>query len=86
MALIALLVAQGLVFLVFIIAAFWWLFALRRFAVSRSGSTLPGLRDTLSAFKDGLSNPRYARLRWAILCSAALLVASAALVPILAPA
>jgi hypothetical protein len=86
MVLIALLVAQGLVFLVFIVAAFWWLFALRRLAISRSGSTLPGLRDTLSAFKDGLSNPRYARLRWTILCSAALLVASAPLVPVLAPA
>lgn len=86
MALTALLVAQGLVFLVFIIAAFWWLLALRRLAVSRSGSTFPGLRDTLSAFGEGLSSPRYARLRWAILCSALLLIASAPLVSILAPA
>ncbi len=86
MVLIALLVAQGLVFLVFIMAAFWWLFALRRLAVSRSGSTLPGLRDTLSAFREGLLHPRYALLRWAILCSAALLIASAPLVSVLAPA
>jgi hypothetical protein len=86
MALTVLLVAQGLAFLVFIIAAFWWLLALRRLAVSRSGSTFPGLRDTFSAFGEGLSNPRYARLRWAILCSAALLTASAPLVSILAPA
>lgn len=86
MALTALLVAQGLAFLVFIIAAFWWLLALRRLAVSRSGSTFPGLRDTLSAFGEGLSNPRYARLRLAILCSAALLITSAPLVSILAPA
>lgn len=86
MALTVLLVAQGLAFLVFIIAAFWWLLALRRLAVSRSGSTFPGLRDTLSAFGEGLSNPRYARLRWAILCSAALLVASAPLVSVLTSA
>ena len=86
MALIALLVAQGLAFLVFIIAAFMWLFALRRLAVSRSGRTLPGLGDTLSAFREGASDSRYARLRWAIVCSAGLLVVSAPLVSVLAPA
>ncbi len=86
MALMVLLIAQGLVFLVFIIASFQWLFALRYLAVSRSGSTLPGLGDTLSAFKAGLSEPRYARRRWVILCSAALLIASAPLVSVLASA
>lgn len=86
MAFVLLLIVQGLVFLVFAIAAFWWLFALRQLAVARSGSTLPGLGYTLSAFREGLFSPRYARLRWTILCSAALVLASAPLVLVLAPA
>jgi len=86
MALVFLLIFQGLIFLVFAIAAFWWLFALRRLAVARSGSSFPGFRDTLSAFREGLSNPRYARLRWTILCTAALLFASVPLVSVFAPA
>ena len=86
MTFVLLLIVLGLVFLVFAIAAFWWLFALRQLAVERSGSTFPGLRDTLSAFREGLLNPRYAKLRWAILCSAAVLIAGAPLVSVLAPA
>lgn len=80
MALVFLLIFQGLVFLVFAIAAFWWLFALRRLAVMRSGRTLPGLQDTLSAFREGLFDPHYSRLRWTILCFAILLLAGAPLV------
>lgn len=86
MALALLLIFQGLAFLVFAMAAFAWLFALRRLAVTRSGSMFPGLRDTLSAFREGIFNPRYARQRWTILCSATLLLASAPLVSILSPA
>lgn len=86
MALVLLLVIQGLALLVFAISAFRWLLALRRSAVARSGSTFPGLGETLTALREGLSLPRYARLRWTIFCSAILLVASAPLVPVLAPA
>ena len=86
MALVLLLIVQGLVFLVFAIAAFWWLFALRRLAVARSGSTMPGLRDTLAAFREGLTHPRYSRLRLIIFCSVALLVVSAPLISVVSPA
>jgi hypothetical protein len=86
MALVLLLIVQGLVFLVFAITAFWWLFALRRLAVERSGSTMPGLRDTLAAFREGLTHPRYSRLRLTIVCSVALLVVSAPLVSVVSPA
>ena len=86
MALVLLLIVQGLVLLVFAIAAFWWLFALRRRAVARSGSTMPGLRDSLTAFREGLTHPRYLRLRLIIFCSVALLVVSAPLVSVVSPA
>ncbi|WP_189426278.1 hypothetical protein [Devosia pacifica] len=80
MALAALLTAQGLIFFGFIISAFSWLFAIRSIAVKRSGSPLPGIGDTLTAFQEGISSPRHARVRWTIVCTAALLLASAPLV------
>lgn len=58
---------QAIVFLVFIILAFRWLFALRRIAVERAGSTLPGLGATLAAFRKGFFDPQYAALRWGML-------------------
>ena len=72
---------QAIVFLAFVILAFRWLFALRQDAVNRSGSTVPGPRPTLAAFRDGFFDPRYSWLRWGIVICVLVLLASAIAVP-----
>lgn len=79
------LAGQCVAFAVFIVAAFRWLFAIRRFAVEQTGHTLPGLGATLAAFREGLLDARHARLRWTIAASALVLVAGGALLPLVAP-
>jgi hypothetical protein len=56
---IALLVLQALMFLVWMILAFRWLFALRADAVVASGTTMPGLRQSLRAVRSALTDRRY---------------------------
>jgi hypothetical protein len=79
--LLAFLIAEGIVFAAWAVVAFRWLFALRADAVAMSGSSFPGLRSTLRAFRGGLSDPRYRRHRLflflATLALLAMLVTSA---------
>ena len=74
---------QAVSLLVFIISAFRWLFALRRAAVTKSGSTFPGLGETLDAFRTGLTDPRHARSRAAVALSALTLLSTSFIVPLL---
>lgn len=80
-ALFVVLAIQAVAFVAFTICAFRWLFALRRDAVAMSGSTFPGLSATLGAFRDGLREPRYARMRWGIIGSVLVLIGTGFLVP-----
>lgn len=57
---IGLVCAQCVIFAIWIFAIFRWLFALRRDAVAGSGVALPGPRRSLRAFRNGLSDKRYA--------------------------
>lgn len=52
-------VLQALLFLVWMILAFRWLFALRADAVVASGTMMPGLRQSLRAFRSALTDRRY---------------------------
>jgi hypothetical protein len=60
---IALLVFQGVVFLIWIFLGFRWLFALRADAVAESGATFVALGASLRAFRRGLVDGRYAKDR-----------------------
>ena len=78
---IALLTVQGAVFLVWIVLAFRWLFALRADAVAESGTALPGPYWALCAFRGGLVDNRYAKNRlWLGILTLALLGSSLFLV------
>lgn len=81
--LIVLLTIQAAAFLVFIVCAFRWLFALRRDAVARSGSIFPGLGAVIGAFREGLIDPRYTRLRLGLAGAFLVLIGTALLVPVL---
>lgn len=59
----ALLVFQGVVFLIWMLLAFRWLFALRADAVAASGTVLPGPGWAVRAFRGGLVDKRYAKDR-----------------------
>lgn len=84
--LVVVLAVQAMVFLVFIVCAFRWLFALRRDAVTKSGNSFPGLGATIWAFREGLRDPRYSRLRTSVAVSALLLLGTAFLTPSLTQA
>lgn len=79
--LIAVLAVQVIIFLVFTLCAFRWLFALRRDAVARSGNSFPGLGAVVWAFREGLRDPRYSRLRTGVAVSTLLLIGTAFIVP-----
>ena len=83
---VALLAVQCVAFIVFTIAAFRWLFTLRRVAVEQTGHTVPGFGATLAAFRSGFLDRRYARLRWTIAGSVLVLLAGGALFPLVMPA
>ncbi|MGB3831485.1 MAG: hypothetical protein WA975_06445 [Mesorhizobium sp.] len=59
----ALLVFQGVVFLIWMLLAFRGLIALRADAVAESGAALPGPGWALRAFRGGLVDKRYAKDR-----------------------
>lgn len=74
---IALLIAQGVIFLIWTVLVFRWLFALRADAVADSGNALPGVGATIQAFRGGLLDKRYARERlWLGIATIALLGSS----------
>jgi hypothetical protein len=69
------LAVQGAVFLVWAVLAFRFLFALRADAVAQSGRTLPSMATQLKAFRGGLIEQRYRRLRVRLMVLTALLIA-----------
>jgi len=74
---IALLIAQGIIFLIWTVLTFRWLFALRADAVADSGNALPGIGATIRAFRGGLMDRKYARERlWLGIVTLALLGSS----------
>ncbi|RUT34833.1 hypothetical protein EMQ25_02415 [Arsenicitalea aurantiaca] len=76
------LVVQGAVFLVWIVLMAQLLLALRAEAVSASGSTMPGLRASVDAFRLGLVSPRYGRDRRRIGIVTVVLLVLAVLAPV----
>lgn len=83
--LVALFVLQALVFLAFVFLAFRWLFALRAIAVAKSGRSMPGLGATLAAFRQGLTDKQFAKLRWGIVICVFAVLILAGLIPFLLP-
>jgi len=78
--LLIVLAVQAVALPIFVVCAFRWLFALRRDAVEKAGSSFPGLSATVGAFRNGLRSPSYARMRWGAFGSALVLIGTGLLV------
>lgn len=77
---ITFLALQAVVFLIWILLAFRWLFALRADAVAESGSLLPGPGPVLRAFRGALLDERYAKERVRLGALTLILLASSSLI------
>jgi len=73
---VAIVVAMGLIFVVWAVFLYRFLLALQRDAQAASGRSLPDPGSAFSAFTNGLGNPRYRRQRNIVIAVTVLLFAT----------